>query len=595
MVQASFSAPSLMEEEVQAATRAFRQPPSLPSTAAAPGEVMEPRVAVSDNNENNKVTTSSSLTSDHAMRRRISKKRVELLLTKPSYTLKGGSVNVHREHRIRLRNFLRKFVLLNNWVDASGVLSVLLKATCRDKSPRNNRFKYWVAMELLRHMDNGSNRYSSRIWHMYDTWKEKIKSHKSWTLKDRSIILEFIFSCLARNDHDLALSSLHSVKQEDESSRDPNSNLVIGLAHYELWISNLPKEMKQENSKESCMQIKSETMLNNSDEERENVKGEDAASIFETFSNLHYHSEASVMNNLNVNQRPDVEVSEAKSIEHEQEFQLQDSLMISAKTSSEKDGSRLNDFQIQFSSAYNLQSVQSLLPLRVSSSKNIMNILSSLRQSSSDHYKEALKFLKIALDSPPPISEAALLPLIQLLLLGGYASETVDVLEQFCNDSSSVLSSKLKAYSWEFFDPNNYNKLSLCFEDVLKKDPTCKHSLAKLLELHYKGVYETERLVEMIALHLEAIRGDHSLWREFALCLLKLTECEEDRISMCVDGEQVKCEHMHTIRYSRTPISFVEGMSGKTWKFRCKWWLDRHFNKQTLESEMAAAAFATKG
>ena len=147
-----------------------------------------------------------------------------------------------------------------------------------------------------------------------------------------------------------------SVKQEDESSRDPNSNLVIGLAHYELWISNLPKEMKQENSKESCMQIKSETMLNNSDEERENVKGEDAASIFETFSNLHYHSEASVMNNLNVNQRPDVEVSEAKSIEHEQEFQLQDSLMISAKTSSEKDGSRLNDFQIQFSSAYNLQS-----------------------------------------------------------------------------------------------------------------------------------------------------------------------------------------------------------------------------------------------
>lgn len=102
------------------------------------------------------------------------------------------------------------------------------------------------------------------------------------------------------------------------------------------------------------------------------------------------------------------------------------------------------------------------------------------------------------------------------------------------------------------------------------------------------GVYETELLVEMIALHLEAIHGDHTLWREFALCLLKLTECEEDRISMCVDGEQVKREHMHSIRYSRTPISFVEGLSGKTWKFRCKWWLDRHFNKQTLESEMAA-------
>ena len=60
-------------------------------------------------------------------------KGVELLLTRPCYTLKGGFVNVHCEHYTKLH--LCKFVLQQNWVDASGVFSVFFKASCWAKSP----------------------------------------------------------------------------------------------------------------------------------------------------------------------------------------------------------------------------------------------------------------------------------------------------------------------------------------------------------------------------------------------------------------------------------------------------------------------------
>lgn len=534
---------------------------------------------------------SHKLISSHPLRGRRSCKRVPMLLTIPSYTLKVGSMNVCRENRMRLRYLLRKLVVQRNWVDATGVLSTLLKGTCREKSPQSNRMKYWVAMELLQHMECDPDLYSSRIEHLYNTWKEKIKSTKKSPLKDRSVLLEYILSCLARNNSDFARVNLHSLQQEYESARDQKSNLVMGLTNYELWYSELPKEMRLGNFEESCMHIESDTCNNTSSKETDNLKEEDAASIYETYSNLHYHSETSVVNDketyANANRRLSGEVSGVKKTENKK-FQTQDFYMKSVETSEETDGSFQHAYdQYHCSSAYNVHSLQSLLPVRVPSSDNLMDILSSRRQFFGDHYKEALKYLKLAFQSLPPISEAALLPLIQLLLLGGHGKEALDILEQSCNESSSVLFFRLKARLRDCFDTNNYDELSVCFENVMKKDPTCRHSLARLLDLHLKGEYAPERLVEMIALHLEATYGDHTSWKEFALCLLKLSQCEEDRMSMCVDVEQIERENLHTVRFCRTPASFVEGMSGKTWKFRCKWWLNRHFSKHILASELA--------
>lgn len=47
-------------------------------------------------------------------------------------------------HRRRLRLLLKKLLLQRNWSEASGLLSVLLKATVKDASASRNRSKYLV-------------------------------------------------------------------------------------------------------------------------------------------------------------------------------------------------------------------------------------------------------------------------------------------------------------------------------------------------------------------------------------------------------------------------------------------------------------------
>jgi hypothetical protein len=71
-------------------------------------------------------------------------KRIVLSLSKPSTLLGIGSTRPRTVHRAKLEKLLRKLVKHHNWVDASGVLSVLLSGGANDPSPANNRFKYWV-------------------------------------------------------------------------------------------------------------------------------------------------------------------------------------------------------------------------------------------------------------------------------------------------------------------------------------------------------------------------------------------------------------------------------------------------------------------
>lgn len=71
-------------------------------------------------------------------------KRIKLSLTKPSFVLGLAPKMVRAENRITLRNALHKLMRQQNWVEASGVLSMLLQGTLRDNSPFRNRLKYSV-------------------------------------------------------------------------------------------------------------------------------------------------------------------------------------------------------------------------------------------------------------------------------------------------------------------------------------------------------------------------------------------------------------------------------------------------------------------
>ena len=77
-------------------------------------------------------------------------KRIKLSLTKPSTLLvlapKIGSKVVRWENRVRLSHLLRKLVKRRNWVEVGGVLSMLLKVSCKDRYPLNNCFKYSVRL-----------------------------------------------------------------------------------------------------------------------------------------------------------------------------------------------------------------------------------------------------------------------------------------------------------------------------------------------------------------------------------------------------------------------------------------------------------------
>lgn len=84
-------------------------------------------------------------------------------------------------------------------------------------------------------------------------------------------------------------------------------------------------------------------------------------------------------------------------------------------------------------------------------------------------------------------------------------------------------------------------------------------------------------------MHLDATYADLNIRREFAICFLKLSQQEEDRMSACPNGNEVEHEQQFSIRFDKTPRIFTDGQSRKSWKVRCGWWFMQHFSHRILE------------
>ncbi|KAK6230670.1 hypothetical protein QUC31_002188 [Theobroma cacao] len=233
-----------------------------------------------------------------------------------------------------------------------------------------------------------------------------------------------------------------------------------------------------------------------------------------------------------------------------------------------------------------LESLESwLMPLKLPHSSE--NFVYSHRQILNNHYNDAVKCLQLALHSTPHLL-AALLPLVQLVLIGGQVNEALSEVEKFCNNSRVPFPFRLRASVLECFYSNDSVMLSTCFAETLKKDPTCCHSLARLVSMHQNGDYSLESLVEMIALHLEATNPESNTWREFTSCFLKLYQHEEDRLSVCLNGNEDEQIPKLSVNYNKMPKFFTERKSRKVWRSRCKCWLKRHFAEKMLASEIAS-------
>ncbi|KAK3198382.1 hypothetical protein Dsin_021797 [Dipteronia sinensis] len=526
-------------------------------------------------------------------------KKVILSLMKPSYLLRigRGSKNIRFENRLKLRYLLRKLVRQRNWADVSGVLSVLLKGTSKERSPITNRTKFTVSMELLKQL-NSEQINPIRIKNVYDIWMKRIGSVKDSPLEDKYVVhLEFILFCLSRGDDEEAHQAAMSLMQERGFGRHPMSNMVMALTFCQRWFSSIPREMQKKDSDRIYSPRVSEISGERLNHQVKNSEARDTVYSNVADTHLTNDSETSVMigkrisaandSNLQALLREgpvegDVDLQREHFAKHQPQYI--NSYSTENEASFLNDGGPGNYASIFFA----LERLDSwLLPIKLpNANDDYENNIRKHMKLLNDDYKNAIKYLRLALLSTPPVP-AALLPLIQLLLIGGHVDEAMNELEKFCADSNTALPIRLKATLLECFDRNNYVMISTCFEDILKKDPTCSHSLARLISMHQNGDYSLTSLLEMVALHLDATYANENTWREFALCFLKLSRYDEDRMSVCLSGNESEQEDF-SIRYDRPPTILTEGKLGQSWKFRCKWWLNRHFSKNMLASEIAA-------
>ncbi|CAN1793974.1 hypothetical protein LINPERHAP1_LOCUS20170 [Linum perenne] len=524
-------------------------------------------------------------------------KRVLLSLGKPSYVLGLTLRSLRPESRIKLRTLLRKLVRLHDWRAASGVLSVLSRDPQKQSSADIYRFKYWVFLKLLQHME-GDYLSPTTIDSIFDAWMASIGvnvSHRRRTnsmLEDQFVLrLESILFHFMQGDVEEERQNVRSLTQEREFEDHPMFNMIIGLMFYQLWYSGISENMQLEhpNQMHHALPLDMEADHTHSDVSASGFgcsagDSEGNSVAFSETKSLRCGSDTSVMKNK--------EVLDGNGIDsHNENIKAEDGVKQFSKSYPEEFQPRGfyvdSADEASYDQADNVYSMPDLptldLWLRPIHSDNCE--LGKIIQT--DEYNNAVTHLLRAVTSTPPVL-AALLPLVQLLLIKNDWKEALNVLDNFCINSSASLPHSLKSCILERIDTDNGDLLARCYEDALKSDPTCNQSLARLVTLHELGIYNSQRLLEMIATHLDASDTvENDTWKELASCFLRVSQLEEDNMSGChyVSGDKPqRC----SVSYSRIPGFLIHGVSGKSWRLRCKWWMNRYFSRSMLASDIEA-------
>eukprot|EP00268_Persea_americana_P057573 TRINITY_DN6903_c0_g1_i6.p1 TRINITY_DN6903_c0_g1~~TRINITY_DN6903_c0_g1_i6.p1 ORF type:complete len:601 (-),score=113.21 TRINITY_DN6903_c0_g1_i6:168-1970(-) len=487
------------------------------------------------------------------------------------------------EHRHRLADLLSKLLREHNWKEASGVLSMLMKGTSYRNFSMLTHKKYLAALEILsRSGDTHLN--PIKIKHIHDIWTSKHAGGKAVTKKRYLIQLGFALYSLTQRDIEEALDAIKFLSQAPESRLDPFVNMLAGLIFYQLWYSGIPEETQLRNS-----DIHMASDANGTDSnDFPYVKPEQ-----DDCSNNH---SSVAMQDVKFPAQSDIVKSKAnrpsEQCHHESstsEFSMKPSAeMVEDEALSFNHDNNFIDASVSF--PYDLDA--SLLPIRVGQTTLDMYSAYLERETSKEHHANAVKHLQQALHSTPPVS-AALLPLIQLLLLVDQVDEALKELEDFCQSSNSVLPFRLKASLLECVSGRQPTVLLTSYEDILKKDPTCSHSLAELIRLYKNGNYNVESLLEMIALHLDATYGLAGTWGELASCFLGLQTIlnsgyEEDCMSTVQHTNDTVGKPACSTSFNLIHPMFMKSEVRKSWRLRCRWWSSRHFSKDKYLSEVQA-------
>ncbi|OVA11085.1 D-tyrosyl-tRNA(Tyr) deacylase [Macleaya cordata] len=523
-----------------------------------------------------KIEKSEVIDDDHNIENEKPAKRTRCASTRPSRNIRSS--NVRMEHRRRLNRLLSKLIRQHNWKEASGVASVLLKGTCKERSPAKNRNKYWAAMELLNNVDNKQSNLP-KVKNIYEIWMRRNGT------KDKYLIqMEFYLYCLTHGSPEVAAMAIPLLMTEKEFESEPVSNMLLGLMYYQIWYLSIPEELRLRNFDTYDTPTISEISGMKSYNPYENSDGHNSGDVRDVES-IQYDSDTSIGNNKKLDMGIDdvLHRKVTNQLSQPQGFYMEESAGMSGNEEvpfSNHGGNFMN------TSIFHSRGLHtSLLPMRLpNSNENLENSIYLHRGMFNYDYDKAVKHLRSALYSTPPLL-ASLLPLIQLLLLGDQVKEALEELEKLCQRSNATLPLRLRTIILEGFHSKNSTVLSTCYEDILKKDPTCSHSLTNLITMHKNGYYSLEPLLEMIALHLDATYASHGVWGELASCFLKLSQYEEDQMSV---NENANEGGGKQVLSSMVPNVFIQRRLGKLWRVRCRWWSSRHFSENAYLSEMQA-------
>ncbi|XP_026448409.1 uncharacterized protein LOC113348766 [Papaver somniferum] len=517
----------------------------------------------------------------------------------------GSPRNVRPVHIRRLTRILKKLIRFHKWIEASGVLSVLMQGTEHERSPKENRIKYWAALELAHKGDVELREF--RVKGLYDVWTKKNGKMKHWAPKEKYLfqIQYFLYRITVLAHGHIEVETKKDIIAEAEKKKDilgeaeltitylvndkgfegePIANIVVGLIYYELWyMSSTLKEMKLRKFDTYERSAVSEISGINSYNEFEDLDGQNSVNVGNAESTVQRDSHTSIVDKKK--HHMDIDViplrEETKNLSQEQGLDDEESsgVICSKEMPFQHPGGNTSIF-------YSRGLQTSLLPLRLPSpSENVEEDIDSHRARVNGNYGKAVNHLRRALYSASPVW-ASLLPLVQLLLLGDQVEAALEELENISQRSNAELPFRLKANLLEGFNGTNALVLSTCYEDILIWDSTSISAVTNLISLYKNGDYSLERLVEMISLHLDNTSGSCNVWEELALCFLKASQIEDVLESTNSSSEGSRTMNLGI---SSTVGKFITvGTSRKLWKLRRNWWADRHFVITDFPLEMQA-------
>ncbi|KAF0903226.1 hypothetical protein E2562_025793, partial [Oryza meyeriana var. granulata] len=337
-------------------------------------------------------------------------------------------------NRRRVARLLHELAREHRWRDAAGLFSALIAGTRYPESFAE------VGMEIHRRLAEDSgiqlgtrSRYYLRTQKLYDVWMRRL----IWlpTCAKKYIVkLELALFYLSQGCIDNAYNTTRILTAKDGLQTEPTLNLIHGLISYDKWYSGLPKDMQLEEFdvySESCAVSMA---THHCDENSQQDSSDDNCSI-DADSSFPGCSSKSSIDNGNINKQRRF----PKKPDFVHSAQGNDSL------GSQVDEEMVDkDFQSVFFNTSNSPTCgleKSLLPLRLKHSDGASNACFDsywkYKSTPNAFYEDAEKCLRVALYSTPPVM-AALLPLIQILLLGDKLKDALAELEKICHSSTTA-------------------------------------------------------------------------------------------------------------------------------------------------------------